>query len=127
MRAWLAALALALAACAPGEERLEVFAAASLRDVLVDLERAWGEPLAVNCAGSNLLAEQLRAGARADLFLSAGAREVEALEATEVDAAVPVRIGDRRLGESLDEARDRDLGLELRQGGAEAVVGPRSE
>lgn len=79
----LLALSLASLACAAGEDEppLEVFAAASLRDVLVDLEAAWGAPLAVNCAASNLLAEQLRAGARADLFLSAGEQEIDALAA----------------------------------------------
>jgi molybdate transport system substrate-binding protein len=80
-----AALALALASLACGggarDGALEVFAAASLRDALVDLEAVWGAPLAVHTGPSNLLAEQIRAGARADLFLSAGEREVDVLAA----------------------------------------------
>ena len=63
---------------------LNVYAASSLRDLLevaaVDFERATGTPLRVSTGGSGLVAEQLLAGAPADVFLSAGRLEVERLE-----------------------------------------------
>ncbi len=81
LRRALALLAL-LSACAGGERtphsdtELMVFAAASLRDVMLDqaaeLERRGGPALAFNFAGSNVLALQLEASPRsADVFLSA--------------------------------------------------------
>jgi len=75
-------LAALLSGCAQ-DERLEVFAAASLRDVLTELdhERVAGgaAPLRLNFGGSGELARQILAAGRADLFLSAGALELERL------------------------------------------------
>jgi molybdate transport system substrate-binding protein len=92
----LVLLALALAACSeraaphaptgeappanqvplpPPEASLEVFAAASLRDVIADFGEAFvsqGHPaITANFAGSNVLAQQIRASSRGDVFLSA--------------------------------------------------------
>lgn len=99
-RTWIAWVVLCLCACEArgGKDALRVFAAASLRDALTELEGVFGEPLVLNLAASNLLAQQIRAGARADVFLSAGALEVDALAAE--DLLVP---GTRRdlLGNTL--------------------------
>ena len=71
-----------LAACGGGAEGLTVFGAASLRDVLAaevaaDPERA----VRVSTGGSNLLVEQLLAGADADVVVTASADELERLVA----------------------------------------------
>lgn len=63
-----------------------VFAAASLADVLEEAvgELGGGAPdrrVELNLAGSNVLAEQILAGAPADLFVSADRRQVERLVA----------------------------------------------
>ena len=64
---------------------MRVFAAASLEDALADLaaafERESGTEVVLNFAGSNVLAQQIRAGAPADVFYSADTRWVDALEA----------------------------------------------
>lgn len=61
-----------------------MFAAASLRDVLLEVAGAWERerdvPVRFNFAGSNELARQLAAGARADVYFSADDREVTHLE-----------------------------------------------
>lgn len=66
-------------------DRLTVFAAASLRDLVGDLSVLWeaggGEPLAISSAGSNVLARQLLARPAADVFLSADRRWMDELEA----------------------------------------------
>ncbi|PDP85321.1 molybdate ABC transporter substrate-binding protein [Glycomyces fuscus] len=75
----LSAVALALAACSPGEDsgdRLHVFAAASLSDVFTDLAEEFeadhpGTEVVLNLAGSSDLAVQINAGAPADVFASA--------------------------------------------------------
>ena len=70
-----------LGACTPASsdgatDDLTVFAAASLRDVFRELERAWeaerpGSDLTIAYDGSNVLAAQIREGAPADVFASA--------------------------------------------------------
>ncbi len=61
-----------------------VFAAASLADVLREVAGPWeaatGHRVLFNFAGSNSLARQIRAGAPADLFLSADDAQMDALE-----------------------------------------------
>lgn len=61
-----------------------VFAAASLADVLREAAPAWeratGNPVLFNFAGSNALARQIRSGAPADLFLSADDAQMDTLE-----------------------------------------------
>ena len=76
-RAALVALLLVSFGCGGAGEREElvVFAAASLEGALVEVAEAYGEsgglPITFNFAASNALAQQLRAGGRADLFISA--------------------------------------------------------
>ena len=71
---------------APEQEKpaLVVFAAASLRDVVRDLEARFSEAhqadVIYNFAGSNTLAQQLRAAPVADVFLSANPEWVEVLD-----------------------------------------------
>jgi molybdate transport system substrate-binding protein len=80
--------ALLLAGCGgkpSGDDELLVFAAASLRDVAVDLGAAFEErnpavAVSFNFAGSNVLAQQIAAAPRADLFLSADLRWLDFLE-----------------------------------------------
>lgn len=76
----LACLAVVLGASAcrpdPATERLTVFAAASLTDVLEALADSFetahpGVEVVLNVAGTSLLARQIEAGARADVFFSA--------------------------------------------------------
>lgn len=85
-----------------GERPLLVFAAASLADALGAAVEAFetGRGDAVEChfAGSNVLAQQIRAGAPADLFLSAGPGPVELLvEAGRVEAAERIELLSNRL------------------------------
>jgi molybdate transport system substrate-binding protein len=90
--ALLALLAL-VAGCRPGGGDREnapivVFAAASTGDVLTDLVRRFeassGARVSLNLAGSALLARQLEAGARADLYLGADPRWTRRLEERDV-------------------------------------------
>lgn len=77
---------LALGCVAPGARagELDVFAAASLTDALGEIGREWeraaGLRVAFNFAGSNDLARQIRAGAPADVFVSADSAQMDALE-----------------------------------------------
>ena len=81
------ALLLALGACGgpTGGEAPVVFAAASLREALGELAELWerehGAAPVLNLGGSNLLAQQLLSGARADVFLSADEGWMDAVEA----------------------------------------------
>ena len=84
------ALILLSAGCGPnGSSEQEkpavvVFAAASLRDVVRDIGARFSEAhqvdLIYNFAGSNILAQQLRAAPAADVFLSANPEWVDVLE-----------------------------------------------
>ena len=75
----VAAAALALAALSSGtaaaQEKLTVFAAASLKNALDGVAAAWmrdtGKETAISYAGSSALARQIEQGAPADLFISA--------------------------------------------------------
>jgi len=73
-------------ACALGVHAagLQVFAAASLADVLKEIapayEAASGEKLQFNLAGSNALARQIQEGAPADVFISADEAKMDALQ-----------------------------------------------
>lgn len=64
--AWLAALA-----CSQPEKPL-LFLAASVADVAAEWQTAYGNRFDYHTGASNLLAQQIRAGARADVFLAAG-------------------------------------------------------
>ena len=63
---------------ASSDDRLDVFAASSLRDVLTHVD----DGPRYTFAGSDELAAQIRDGAGADLFLSASERVAEELRAT---------------------------------------------
>jgi molybdate transport system substrate-binding protein len=77
-----------LAGCAANADGgLTVFAAASLRDALTALQKAYG-PLTTSLGGSNALRVQIEQGAPADVFLSADAAEAQQLDAAgRVDGA----------------------------------------
>ena len=68
----------------PGTAALTVFAAASLTGAFREMAAAFeatrpGVDVALNFAGSNTLRAQIEQGARADVFASANAREMDAL------------------------------------------------
>jgi molybdate transport system substrate-binding protein len=95
-RSFVAAIATLLAAAsraAAGEE-VVVFAAASLADALAEIgarfEARTGDRVVLSFGGSNTLARQIRAGAPAEVFVSASAERMD-----EVQAAGFVRPGDR--------------------------------
>lgn len=97
--ALLALVALVAAACGgdAGQERpLRVFAAASLIDVMSDIEREWvaggGDPVSFNFAATSQLAMQIRQGAEADVFVSADEAWMD-----EIDAAGLLQAGTRRV------------------------------
>ena len=86
MRWWplLVAVLLAATGCGGDGERLTVFAAASLADVMEEARGAFGSvrpdvEVVVSLAGSQQLAAQIRDGAPADVFLSADRRQLEAV------------------------------------------------
>lgn len=88
--------AVVLAPSVAATDDLDVFAAASLTDALSEIGVTWqrstGTRPSFNFAGSNDLARQIRAGAPADVFVSADATQVDALE----------RAGLVRTGERVD-------------------------
>lgn len=74
---------------------LTVFAAASLADVLEDLERAWlarypRVPLVVSLDASNVLATQIAEGAAADVFLSADRARPDELASAGLASGAPL-------------------------------------
>jgi molybdate transport system substrate-binding protein len=72
-----------LAASCSREAALNVSAAASLRDALSEVAAAYeqrtGKHVALNFAGSNVLAQQIRAGAPVDLFIAADEPTMDAV------------------------------------------------
>lgn len=83
-RTWLAALA-SVAACRRGDrDRLRVFAAASLTEVIAEIATLYATEAGVTAPetifeGTSKLAAQLRAGASADVFISADRRWMDTL------------------------------------------------
>lgn len=82
------ALAVALGAFAPtiaAADQVVVFAAASLTTALAEIEAgfeaATGHDLVVSLGGSSALAQQIRQGAPADIFISASPDWMDAIEA----------------------------------------------
>jgi molybdate transport system substrate-binding protein len=73
-----------LAPLAAGAEEIAVCAAASLTDALQEIVDAWekstGNTVLLNLGASNDLARQIRAGAPADVFLSADPVQMDGLE-----------------------------------------------
>jgi len=86
------AAAAALAGCGGGDERLEVFAASSLRDALPHLDAG----PRYTFAGSDELAAQIRDGAGADLFVSASGVPMAELRETRLVEA-PFVVASNRL------------------------------
>ena len=91
-------MAMAIVACAgpfvgtAGAAEVTVFAAASLKNALDDVARAWheasGNSAVVAYAGSSQLARQIEQGAPADLFISANPDWMDYLEEAKlIDAA----------------------------------------
>ena len=91
----VAALVAALAGCsAPAranDREITVFAAASLREVLEDLSKAFetrtGVKVHVNLAGSQELRTQIENGAKPDVFASADQKHMDALVTAKLAAA----------------------------------------
>lgn len=113
----MVAVAVLAAGCsAPaGGGAVQVYAAASLRDVLSELapicERQIGAPLLFNFGASSDLARQIRAAGRADLFLSADEAWMD-----EVEEAGLLEEGSRRplLSNRLAVVALADSGLTVR-------------
>lgn len=99
----LVAVALLAGSCSSGDddERLTVFVASSLADVLGDLGDAWksfgGSELLEVVGGSNHLAAQLRDGAPADVFLTADAALLDGLSPDRAPIAVLNRLATNHL------------------------------
>jgi molybdate transport system substrate-binding protein len=76
-------LALLATACTRRTDGISVAAAASLRDVLADAARVYqqrsGERVELDFAGSNVLAQQIRAGAPVDLFIAADEKTMDSV------------------------------------------------
>ena len=95
-RSFVTALATLLAAASTGAagEEIVVFAAASLADALREIGEAFeartGHRVVLSFGGSNDLARQIRAGAPAEVFVSASTERMD-----EVERAGLVRTGDR--------------------------------
>lgn len=116
------AVAVAACACTTGAARdgaeLTVFAAASLRVVLEDLEAAWssdhpGVRLTVASDGSNVLAAQITEGAPADVFVSADTLRPRELAEAGLVSGEPLPFARNRVvivvprdGDAVGEARD---------------------
>jgi molybdate transport system substrate-binding protein len=82
---WLLVLAFVVSFCVAGHgATINVFAAASLAEALKEIatgyEKATGDKLSFNLAGSNALARQIDEGAPADLFFSADEAQMNNLE-----------------------------------------------
>lgn len=98
-----------------GAETITVFAAISLtealREIAADYKRRTGDTVALNLGASSLLARQIQEGAPADLFLSAGVREMDALEKLGL-----LQSGSRRtlLSNSLAIVMHKDSSLPIR-------------
>lgn len=56
---------------AVAQEKLTVFAAASMKNALDNANKAWGQEVTVSYAASSALAKQIENGAPADIFISA--------------------------------------------------------
>ena len=125
--AFAGGLFLALGGCAPAAStvppELQVYAAASLRDVLQELapaiERATGTHLVLNLGASNDLARQILAANKADLFFSADEGWLD-----RVAEAGLVDTGSRRSPLSNRLVVVVPAGSDLRIDGAAALAAP---
>lgn len=80
MKRALAALLFLVALHAAAQERLVVFAAASLKNALDEANAGFGAPCVVSYAASSALARQIEAGAPAQVFVSADEDWMDYLE-----------------------------------------------
>jgi len=120
---WIARIAallvVALAPAALSAQPLTVSAASSLADVVAEAGRAWqaagGAGVTVNAAGSNVLARQVAAGARVDVFISADRAQMDVAAKSGRLAEASIRdllsntlvvIGPARTGMKALEPRD---------------------
>jgi len=88
---WVLLCALLLSASVFGQERVLVFAAASLKNALDEVNAAYGKPVTASYAASSALARQIEAGAPAQVFISADEEWMDYLEKKNL-----VRPGSRR-------------------------------
>jgi molybdate transport system substrate-binding protein len=68
---WIVIVLCLLALDASAQDRVLVFAAASLKNALDEVNAAYGKPVAASYAASSALARQIEAGAPAHVFISA--------------------------------------------------------
>ena len=80
MRKWLGMLLMLVAGTVHAENRLLVFAAASLRNALDEANAAFDAPCTASYASSAALARQIEAGAPAQVFISADEDWMDFLE-----------------------------------------------
>jgi molybdate transport system substrate-binding protein len=77
---WLCALLCLFCGQALAQERVLVFAAASLKNALDEVNSAYGRPVSASYAASSALARQIEAGAPAQVFISADEEWMDYLE-----------------------------------------------
>lgn len=77
---WLALFCLLISMNASGQDRLLVFAAASLKNALDEANAAYGAPVVASYAASSALARQIERGAPAQVFFSADTDWMDYLE-----------------------------------------------
>jgi molybdate transport system substrate-binding protein len=77
---WIVLCLVLVAHAALGEERVLVFAAASLKNALDEVNAAYGRPVTAAYAASSALARQIEAGAPAQVFISADTEWMDYLE-----------------------------------------------
>ena len=79
-RALLAVALVVAAACAQADDRLLVFAAASLKNALDEAAASYGKKVVASYGASSTLARQIENGAPADVFISADLEWMDYLE-----------------------------------------------
>ena len=130
--AWIIALLQVGAACAdtPKQPEILVFAAASLSSVLGDLSADWqksaGVSVKLSFAASSVLARQIEAGGKADVFISADQEWMDYLQSRElIDKATRRNLVGNRL--VLIAPADSKLELKIAPGFplARALAGRR--
>ena len=77
---WILISCLLLASSAFAQERVLVFAAASLKNALDEVNAAYGKPVTASYAASSALTRQIEAGAPAQVFISADLEWMDYLE-----------------------------------------------
>jgi molybdate transport system substrate-binding protein len=77
---WIVVVLWAVALGVHGQERLLVFAAASLKNALDDANATYGAPVVASYAASSALARQIEAGAPAQVFIGADLEWMDYLE-----------------------------------------------